>query len=126
LDPLRIMIVDDDAELVAELAEALASEGYDVRSYTDSYEASQDVHDINPHLVLLDLRMDKKSGFKLANEISHRPETSHIPVIAMTGYYQSGTHNGLMQLVGIRRCLTKPLDPVKLMSVIDEMLRDTE
>jgi CheY-like chemotaxis protein len=76
----------------------------------------------DPDLVIVDLKMDKKSGFDLAGEISRRPETSHIPVVAMTGHYWPGRHDSLMQVVGIRRCLTKPVDPAELMKVIGEVL----
>jgi CheY-like chemotaxis protein len=118
----KIMIVDDDEELMKEIADILIMEGYDVAGFTSSVEAAHRVHEVMPDLALLDLRMNGQSGFELANRISHRPETSHIPVIAMTGYYKEGTHDGLMHIVGIRAYLIKPFKPHALLEMIKRLL----
>jgi CheY-like chemotaxis protein len=117
-----IMVVDDDTDLVEQITEALKTEGYRVAPFTDSVEAMNQVQEIMPDLVLLDLRMDGHSGFELANRIAHRPETSHIPVIAMTGYYKEGTHEGLMHIVGIRECLMKPFDLERMIGLVESLI----
>lgn len=86
------------------------------------YGAPHRVADIKPDLALLDLRMNGQSGFEPANRIAHRPEASEVPVVAMTGYYKEGTHEGLMQIVGIRECLRKPCRPEELLQVIERLL----
>jgi DNA-binding response OmpR family regulator len=112
----------DDEDLVGEVADALRLEGYKVAAFTDSIEAWQQVIDIMPDLALLDLRMSGHSGFELANRISHRPETSHIPVIAMTGHYDEDKYKGLMQIVGIREYLKKPFSPKDLLRLLEKLL----
>jgi CheY-like chemotaxis protein len=116
------MVVDDDEELVKEIVEILKMEGYRVAGFSNSVEAAHKVNEIMPDLALLDLRMDGQSGFELANRIAHRPETAHIPVVAMTGYYKEGTHEGLMHLVGIKECLSKPFNPDELLEMIERLL----
>jgi len=123
LSKKTIMVVDDDAELVNEIVDILETEGYAVAGFTSSVEAGHKVNEIMPDLALLDLRMDGQSGFELANRISHRPETAHIPVVAMTGYYKEGTHEGLMKIVGIKECLSKPFNPDDLLKVLERLLR---
>jgi DNA-binding response OmpR family regulator len=120
----RIMVVDDDRELAEEVADMLISHGYESEVFSDSIEASRRCADTDPDLVLVDLRMPGKSGFKLANEIAHRPETAHIPVIAMTGHYASGSHDGLMHLCGIRAYLIKPFRPEDLLRTVEAVLSD--
>jgi CheY-like chemotaxis protein len=118
----KILIVDDDEELVKEITDILTMEGYDVAAFTSSVEAAHKVNEVMPDLALLDLRMNGQSGFELANRIAHRPETAHIPVIAMTGYYKEGTHDGLMQIVGIRAYLMKPFKPGALLEMIASLI----
>jgi DNA-binding response OmpR family regulator len=118
-----IMLVDDDEDLVAEIAEILKSEGYNAVPFTDSVEAGHKALVVMPDLLLVDLRMGGQSGFQLANAISHKPETSHIPIVAMTGYYDEEKYRGLMHIVGIRNCLRKPFKPEDLLRVIDGLLR---
>lgn len=120
------MIVDDDTDLVKEIACILEEEGYGVAPFTDSVEAEHRVAEIMPDLALLDLRMDGRTGFELANSISHKPETSHIPVLAMSGYYDEEKYGGLMHIVGIRECLRKPFKAEELLREIDRFLRQSK
>jgi CheY-like chemotaxis protein len=117
-----IMIVDDDTDLVREVAEVLRTEGYDVAEFSDSVEAEHQVGKIMPDLALVDLRMNGRTGFQLANVISHRPETSHIPVLAMSGYYDDEQYKGLMHIVGITECIKKPFTPGDLLREVARLI----
>ena len=117
-----IMIVDDDAVLLREIAEVLRMEGYDVAEFSDSVEAGHQVGRIMPDLALVDLRMNGRTGFQLANIISHRPETSHIPVLAMSGYYDEDKYKGLMHMVGIAKCIKKPFTPGDLLLEVARLI----
>jgi CheY-like chemotaxis protein len=119
----KIMVVDDDADLVEETAELLEMEGYEVASFTNGGEAERMLGETMPDLALIDIRMDGRSGFELANVITHGARTSHIPVLAMTGYRKEGDCRGLMHMVGIRETLGKPFSPECLLQVIDRLLK---
>jgi CheY-like chemotaxis protein len=118
----RIMIVDDDADLVREIGDLLRTRGYDVAEFSDSIEAGHQVGTIMPDLALVDLRMNGRTGFQLANIISHRPETAHIPILAMSGYYDEEKYKGLMQIVGIKECIKKPFTPRDLLREVDKLI----
>ena len=73
----------------------------------DAGLALEIVRKTRPDVILLDLKMPAKSGFQVADEIKHFQETSHIPIIAMTGFFKED-YVPLMGLFGITKCLKKP------------------
>ncbi len=102
------MIVDDDAELLAELSEALRSGGFRVSAFTDGARALFAAAKRPPAVILLDLKMRGCNGFQVAGLLKKDPRTSGIPIIAMTGHYTEQEHERLMKSCGMRACLLKP------------------
>jgi CheY-like chemotaxis protein len=74
-------------------------------------------------LILLDLKMPEKSGFQIATELSRLPETSRIPIIAMTGTYNDEAYGPLLRISGFRTCLNKPFDPQEVLKMIRVTLK---
>jgi DNA-binding response OmpR family regulator len=121
-----IMIVDDNVELLEELKDLLTDEGYSIRAHSRGAPAVADARETPPDLVLLDLKMDGKSGFSVAQELTHRPETANVPVLGMTGYYSGHMYATLMSIIGFKGCMSKPLDSEKLLGRISELLAEEE
>jgi DNA-binding response OmpR family regulator len=115
----KILIVDDDREFLEEIAQALRLNGYEPITESDSVLAFDRILKAMPDLILLDLKMDKKSGFKVADEIKANAKTKKIPVIAITGVFTSQEHKLLMKICNIRECFTKPLNPVDIVNAIE-------
>ncbi len=107
----RVLLVDDDAELVEELAEALNAAGYEVDSFTDPGQALAAAPARRPDIALIDLKMRVKNGFQLARELLEAEPLAGIPIVAMTGYYTRREDEKLMKASGIRACLFKPFMP---------------
>jgi len=118
----RICIIDDDADLLAELEQAIGSAGYVTMPFESSIEALKTVSTERPDLILTDLKMPLMSGFQLANELGKNPSTAGIPIVAMTGCFTRDEHKELMRICGIRARLTKPVDPDEILSVIEVLL----
>jgi DNA-binding response OmpR family regulator len=118
------MLVDDDEELLRELQEVLASEGFDVVISSDSSAASQLAASVGPDLVLVDLKMPGKSGFELAKEITENPATCGIPVLAMSAFYLESETRNLLAPVGIRKWFAKPLDLDEVLKELRSLLGD--
>jgi CheY-like chemotaxis protein len=124
MESKRIMIIDDDRELLEEIADVLNGSGYETATYGDSGEAARAVRDIKPDAILLDLQMPVKDGFTVAIELTRTPETSHIPIIGMTGVYEGRLYANLMMICGFQACLVKPIDPAKLIRQIEDTIRE--
>jgi two-component system chemotaxis response regulator CheY len=83
--PPRILIVDDDETVLQTFAKALSLEGFDVRTASSPLVGLQEVEDISPDAILLDLRMPFVNGvgflYRLRAQHAHR----HTPVAIITG-----------------------------------------
>jgi len=112
-----VMIVDDDEELLGELGDVLAAEGFRTIIFSDSVAASRSVASVAPDLVLLDLRMPGKSGFELAKEIAGDPATHRVPILAMSAFDVETEARGVAPPTGIRKYFAKPL-------LLDDLLRE--
>lgn len=121
----KILIIDDDKPFLEELGELLQLSGYDLVIVEDERRALDTVRQTRPSLILLDLKMPNKSGFQVADEIRHLPESSATPIIAMSAYYKD-YYKGLLETCGIRRCLNKPFLPLDIITEIEEALKEGE
>jgi len=118
------MIVEDDKESLEELQEILVSVGYDVKAIDDPASALEAANTTKPDCILLDLKMPKKSGFQVADELKHFSKVGRIPIIAMTAFFTETEHSLLLKMCGIRKCLRKPLDPIEVIEQIEIALSE--
>lgn len=118
----KVMIIDDDHEFLDELRETLNMSGYETAAFTDGTTALQNVKSVKPDVVLLDLKMDNKSGFQVADEMSRIPEAANISIIAMTGYYTDKEYEFLMNMWGIKNHILKPFNPLDVIAKIEAIL----
>ncbi|OGX17325.1 MAG: hypothetical protein A3K83_01280 [Omnitrophica WOR_2 bacterium RBG_13_44_8b] len=119
----KVMIIDDDQELLEELKDALEPNGYDVVVLADAGAALDVAGSLKPDCILLDLKMPKKSGFRVADELKHFQELSHIPIIVITGVLKED-YLPLMNLCGIQKCIKKPFTPMDIISNIEQVLAE--
>ena len=121
-----VMIIDDDRVLLSELAEAMEAEGYDVKPYSDGKSALLAAPKIMPDVILLDLKMDKVSGFQVADKLNCSPKTENIPIIAMTGYFTQEEYSLITRICGMKKCINKPFKMEDIMSEVSKILSDRE
>ncbi len=119
----KIMIVDDDREFLEELREILDLSGYHPVATTDSITFMEQVRMAGPDLILLDLKMEGKDGFQVAEELASDPETRNLPVIAITGFYSDEAYFRLKKFCRVEKCMQKPLNPLNVISEIEQALR---
>jgi len=118
----KVMIVDDDVELLEELNVILSFNNYEVEVISDSLLAFEKACELKPDVVILDLKMKIKDGFQLADELQHSFETKSIPLIAITGFFTQREHMLTMKMHGIKSMLFKPIDPRTLLLKIASVL----
>ena len=120
----KILIIDDDEDLLEELQETLNISGYKTIAIKDSTCAFDTAYKFRPDLILLDLKMNDMNGFQVATSLKRFPSTTHIPIIAMTGFFNKKHHFKLMDLCGMNMCLEKPFNPPDLIVLIKEIFKE--
>ena len=105
--PLRVLVVDDNADTVETLAMLLNVSGYDVRTAFDGPTALEAALAYRPDAVLLDIGLPGLDGFEVARTMRQLPVLEHIVLVAMTGYGQE-TDRQRSQEAGFDHHLVKP------------------
>jgi CheY-like chemotaxis protein len=119
--PLRIVVVDDNADAAWTLATCLRAVGHEVEELTDPRSALAIPAARVPDVFLLDIGMPEIDGHELARLLRGQPHTASARLIAVTGY---GTgEDGPSASDNFDRYLIKPVDLTKLVRVLDEVTR---
>jgi two-component system response regulator ChvI len=121
-----VMIIDDDKVLLSELAEALEGSGYLVKPFSEGKAALLAAPRIMPDVILLDLKMDKVSGFQVADKLNCSPKTENIPIIAMTGYFTQDEYSLITRICGMKKCINKPFKMEDIIAEVERILSAKE
>jgi DNA-binding response OmpR family regulator len=105
---LRILVVDDERDLVNTLAMLLQDEGHAVRGLHRAQGVMSTVMEFDPDVVMLDIALPDGSGYALAEQIRQRYGATRPLLIALTGVYARPPHDRLHRIVGCDHFLTKP------------------
>ena len=81
----KILIVDDEPDLVAYLQSLLKDNGYDTVTAEDGKEGMEKARSEKPDLITLDISMPEESGVKMYRELQDDPATANIPIVIITG-----------------------------------------
>jgi len=76
-----------------------------------------------PDIILMELRMPRKSGFELTHAINQVFETNKVPIIAMSESYKD-EFRWLLHFCGIKRHIKKPFQPLDLIWAIENEIED--
>lgn len=117
----RILIVDDSETQVASMVEILKKEGHEVMTVTDGESGVKYTKLQKPDLVLMDIVMPGLNGFQATRQITHDPQTQHIPVVLITTKNQE-TDRVWGTRQGAKAYLVKPVPDDLLMETINEYL----
>jgi len=117
-DAKKILVVDDDRDLVALLRHQLATEGYQVITAATGDQAVAKAVAQQPDLITLDLLLPDRHGFDVLRELKTRPEAKHIPVIVMSVVRDTvGVYN-----MGAVDCIVKPVSAQQLLDSVARVL----
>jgi DNA-binding response OmpR family regulator len=84
----RILVIDDEQDVVTYLQTWLTDEGYEVETARDGIEGLEKFTTFHPDLVTLDIVMPQKTGIMFYSEIKENKRSSQVPVIILTGLQQ--------------------------------------
>jgi len=122
----RILIIEDDADLVQMMSHALYQASYEVHYAFNGKEGYDKILSVNPDLILLDLKMPQMSGTEVLKQMSENTTLRDIPVIVMTAH--AGPDNlleGAVIAQGAREFVRKPFVLKELLLKIKIILRQS-
>lgn len=118
----KILIVDDEKDLLELLSMNLGAAGFIVTTAEDAAQALAAVRTNRPDLILLDIMLPDTSGIKLTGKLKNTPETANIPIILLTAKdKETDVIVGLS--VGADDYVTKPFSTSVLVARIEAVLR---
>jgi len=117
MDKPKILIVDDEANARAALAEILKQEGYGVETAADGFKALAKLVEFEPDLVVTDLKMPGMDGVELLRKVKELD--AETPVVLMTAFGAVETAVSAMR-EGAADYLTKPIDYKQLTRVLNK------
>lgn len=121
----RILVVDDEPDVVSLIERALQSEGFEVLCAYDGISALDLAEVEKPDLVLLDIMMPLMSGYEVCEQLKSNPQTKHIPVLCVTSAHSPGVRR-TTQEAGAQALLVKPFIPAELVAQINRYLPKTD
>ena len=120
----RILVVDDEPDIVSLVSYNLKKEGYTVRSAADGEEALSAIRNSDVDLVVLDLMLPGLSGLEVCRAVRRDPGTKGIPIIMLTA--RSDEPDRIRGLeTGADDYLPKPFSPRELVARVKAVLRRT-
>lgn len=117
----KILVVDDEEDMVTVLLARLGEHGYETASASNGEQALGMILKEKFDLIILDILMPVMSGTELAQILKDNPDTQNIPVIFLTALGIRRKDIGY-RLSGSGIVFTKPFDSAELISKIDELL----
>jgi len=118
----RILAVDDDVDMLEFLNSLLENYGYEVRTLSRGENVFPMVSEFKPDLILLDIMLGGLDGNIICSALKTKPETQHIPVIFVSGHYQSAAKVYEAEHGAPNDFLLKPFSIKSLISKIETQL----
>jgi len=118
----RVLVVDDNPDMVELMRELLLSRGYEVVAVRDADQAEAEVHRHAPDLILSDVVMPGRSGYELCRELKENSTTRLIPFLLITGL--SDREDKVKGIeAGADDFLNKPIFPAELFARVKSLLK---
>ena len=118
----KVLIVDDDADIVELIADVLVRDGrFDIKSASSGYEAGMQTQHFKPDLILLDYMLPDVNGNIVCHTIKSNPEFENIKIIIVSGVIKQEEIDQLLKS-GAEDFIKKPFNIVELINKISAVL----
>jgi len=118
----RILLIDDEPELVDVIEKRLAANDYEVLTAHDGVEGMVKARDEKPDLIILDIMMPNLDGNSFINEIKEIEEIKDIPIIVLSA---KPNIQDVLSKDNVEHFFQKPIDSIALLEKIRFLLDDS-
>ena len=118
----KILIVDDEKDVLLMLEKRLTAEGYSVITTTKGTSAIALAKSQHPDIIILDIVMPVMDGGEVAAKLREHPLTRNIPVIFLTALLSKTEEYHENRMIGSNITFAKPFDTEELLARINELL----
>jgi DNA-binding NarL/FixJ family response regulator len=119
--PKRLLIVDDDPNLLLAVSETLRAEGYAIDTARRAADALVSIAERLPDLIVSDIRMPGMDGYQLVQKIRSNARTRLIPIVFLTAKDEITDRIAGFR-TGVDAYITKPFEPEELVAVVASIL----
>ena len=119
--PKKVLIVDDEPNIVLSVEFLMQRDGLDVVTANDGQEALEVLASSRPDLMILDVMMPRKNGFEVCAEVRADPELAGMPILMLTAKGREAEMKKGISL-GADAYITKPFSTHDLVAKVHELL----
>lgn len=119
-DKKTVLVVDDTPENIDVLV-GILNKSYKVKAALSGEKALKSAGKKPPDLILLDIMMPDMDGYQVLEQLQADPVTADIPVVFVTGMSENADQEKGMAM-GAKGYLTKPVDPERVVALVQEIL----
>ena len=121
----KILLVDDEQDIVETLKFVLESEGYTCFCAYNGEDGLKLAKEVMPDLMILDVMMPKINGFKISRLLKYDAKYKNIPIVMLTARTQD-TDKQIGEETGADVYITKPFDLDNIISTVNNLLNGKE
>ncbi len=119
----KILIIEDEADIVKVLTKRLLRHSFKVIVAGEGWKGTELAHKEKPNLIILDLMLPAGDGLTVLKNLKMISRTAYIPVVVLTGKSDEEYKKKVIA-EGVEAYLQKPYDVNELISIINEILKD--
>ena len=119
---IKILLVDDEPDILEIVGYNLSSEGYNVSTATNGVEAISSAKKEKPHLIILDVMMPEMDGIETCEKLRNNPDLNHTIITFLTARGEDYSQVAGFD-AGADDYITKPIKPKVLISKVKALLR---
>jgi DNA-binding response OmpR family regulator len=118
----RVLIAEDDRNIVEALSFVLGRDGFDVSAVLDGEEALRSLRAEPPDVMILDLMLPRRNGFEVLKLVKSDPALRALPVIVLTAKGQPQDRR-LAEQIGVEGFMTKPFSNTDVLEAVRRLAR---
>ena len=119
----RILVVDDDKDMVFMIKSVLEGDGYEVATAANGQEAMKVIDSHIPDLMIVDLTMPVMDGWRLSMKVRQHEKCKNIPIIVLSGLVDQQEARPQESYEPYNVLIAKPFDVFKLVEKVKELLK---